>query len=187
LGTVARGSAYRPASVTGHKRCADDFYARIQNQEREKNFAMVQRINQREDGAVNPGDAFNPVQGSIPLEKVEKPEDKPTPGTVIGDMSQGAHFLGDLPEDATPTDAVRFAQGEPLSAQEKPPVPLGTAPVSAFYSAPLTDTLPTVDAHEGQVVLTLQHLQSQVTPEDAEDFIEVLKVYASRARRQRGN
>lgn len=205
VGTITVGTAFRPASTTGHKGCADAWYGRKQQQERERNFAMVQRVNQSgPGGAVDFSQGQDAVEGSIPLQKPEPA--RQAPGTVIGDMSQGAHFIGDLPEDASPADAVKYAQGEPLKVTEpkdfsqyKPPgvpflpepgprladpVPQGFAPASAIYNAPLSNTLPQVDANDGKVVFTLLHLQSQLSIEDAEDLHQILNIQIGRARRQ---
>lgn len=118
VGTITRGSAYSPLSTTGHKRCADAYHVRVQRQERERNMAMVQRINQDgPSGAVNPTTAYDAVQGSLPLEKVETEAPRPpTPLSpqIVGDMSNGAHFIGDVPEDASPAEAVQYVQAEPL-------------------------------------------------------------------------
>jgi hypothetical protein len=202
VGTIAKGTAFSPLPLVGHRRCADQYYARIQQQEREKNLAMVQRINQSgPGGAIDPTTAFNPVQGSIPLDKQVKAEPKTqAPGTVIGDLSEGAHFIGDVPEDASPDEAVKYAKGEPIKAvgtwevtdglrnelRSMQNIPMGTAPAQAFYNAPVSDTLPQLDANDGKVIVTLMHLQSQLSLEDAEDLHQILGIQIGRARRQRG-
>jgi hypothetical protein len=134
-GTVSMGTAHSPQSVSGHKRCADAYYARKMSQERERNLSMVQRINQDgPGGAVDPSKAFNPVEGSVPLEKPEPTPmhqadpSAPLPGTPIqGDMSQGAHFIGDVPEDASPGEAVQYA------AKEQPEHLVGVEDVARVY------------------------------------------------------
>jgi hypothetical protein len=208
VGTITQGTVYNPQSTTGHKACADAFHQRVQQRERERNMAMVQRINQSgPGGAVNPNDAYDAVQGSIPLAKAEEPK---APGTIVGDMSNGAHFLGDLPEDASPAEAVQYAQGEkslpktpdfsqygppgvPLLPQEGPKLnPNPPAQVSTAYQGYakgiLGDPLPRVDAQFGRVVLGELHIRPDGTlhldPEDAEDLIDLLRVNAKRAKRQ---
>lgn len=170
---------------------------------------MVQRINQRPDGAVNPSDAFDPVQGSVSLDKDDKKG--PTRPQIVGDMSQGAHFIGDVPEDAAPEDAVRYAKGEPIKVVKEEPQqgvsqglhlaedtgtpyqlqphsrPILTAQQS-YAKGILGDPLPKVDAQAARVVLAELHVRPDGTlhldPEDAEDLIALLGVNVNRARRQ---
>lgn len=210
VGTIAKGSAFNPLPMVGHKRCADAYYQRVQAAEREKNLAMVQRINQAgAGGPVDNSTAFDPVQGSIPLEKPEAPATPVAPGQIIGDMSQGAQFLGDLPEDASPADAVRYAQGEPIQTPEKPapslpnyvgPQSASPQPQAQMVTDPnlpqlppgvemptreeMATMLPTLDAWKGKVVIAMPGPMTKVDPSDAEDFIELLKVQIARAKRQ---
>lgn len=208
-GTITQGNAFNPQSQSGHKHCADAWWERKRAVERERNTAMVQRINQRPDGAVNPSDAFDPVQGSVSLDKDDTKE--PTRPQIVGDMSQGAHFIGDLPEDAAPEDAVKYAKGEPIKvvkedapglqkaadfvsglAGEEPYQRRSSQPIltaqQSYARGILGDPLPKVDAQAARVVLAELHVRPDGTlhldPEDAEDLIALLGVNVNRARRQ---
>lgn len=217
-GTITAGTAFSPHSMAGHKRCADDWYARKQQKERERNMAVVQRINQDgPSGAVNPSTAVDAVSGSIPLERPVSP--LPSEGTlhnrnvpIVGDMSNGAHFLGDVPEDASPAEAVQYAQGEPIKVLKEAGLQQpgrdiyqeGNHPQQSFLEHPrqhpvltaqqsyakgiLGDPLPKVDAQAARVVLTELHVRPDgslhLDPEDAEDLIALLGVNVNRARRQ---
>lgn len=192
VGTIAKGSAFNPLPMVGHKRCADAYYQRVQAAEREKNLAMVQRINQAgAGGPVDNSTAFDPVQGSIPLEKSAVPVTSTTPGQIIGDMSKGAHFIGDVPEGVSPSEAVQYAQGTPLGT------PVGQAQMITDPNLPqlppgvemptreeMASMLPTLDAWKGKVVIAMPGPMTKVDPTDAEDFIELLKVQIARAKRQ---
>lgn len=174
---------------------------------------MVKRINQSEaGGAVNPHDAFDPVQGSVPL---EKPQATPTPSSarpnIIGDLSSGAHFIGDVPEDATPDQAVQYAQGDPVKEKslgdtgaqmqrryeehyrrqpgfvEHTQSQVQTA-AQSYAKSILGDPLPRVDVTAGRVMFSEFHIRPDGTlhldPEDAEDLIDLLQVNVKRAKRQ---
>lgn len=198
-GTITAGTAFSPHSMAGHKRCADAWYARKQQQERERNMAVVQRINQDgPSGAVNPNTAVDAVSGSIPLERADAPGlqkaadfvnrlvGPPPSSTIVGDMSNGAHFIGDVPEDASPAEAVQYVQAEPLKVvsersediyregnhpqweDQGPPQqgfvehprqhPVMTAQQS-YAKGILGDPLPKVDAQGARVVLTELHVR----------------------------
>lgn len=222
-GTITAGTAFSPHSMAGHKRCADAWYARKQQQERERNMAVVQRINQDgPSGAVNPNTAVDAVSGSIPLERADAPGlqkaadfvnrlvGPPASSTIVGDMSNGAHFIGDVPEDASPAEAVQYVQAEPLKVvsersenvyrEGNHPQPgpwredlqVQQRPVmtaqQSYAKGILGDPLPKVDAQAARVVLTELHVRPDgslhLDPEDAEDLVALLGVNVSRARRQ---
>lgn len=125
VGTITMGNVFNPQSAIGHRHCADAWWERKRSAEREQNFAMVKRVNQSQaGGAVNFNEAYDAVQGSVPLEKKDTVPLSPTErtGTTIkGDLSQGAHFIGDLPEDATPDQAVQYATGGGTTQEQQAP------------------------------------------------------------------
>jgi hypothetical protein len=230
IGTITTGLGVQAQSYVGHKACADGFYVRKAAQEKEKNLAMVKKMNQGPDGSVDPRNATDLVIGSIPLAKDEKSTNAiPIASTVIGDMgAEGAPFLGNLPEGATPAQAVAYAKGGEIAHSpgiDQPTVKASAAMVTDFGSqvlnshlshptpqrakpelqtgAPqptaaqfpgvnmpspeqLVNMLPTVDAFDGLVIIAQPGPVSQVTPEDVEDFIDLLRVQIKRARRQVG-
>jgi hypothetical protein len=104
IGTVMIGSQ----ALVGHKKCADNFYARKAAAERKVRNSMVKKLNQ--DGPQGPVDFAHPtdlVQGATTVTTEPKGYDDPRDAA----KAAGAHFLGDLPMDATPDDAYRIATG----------------------------------------------------------------------------
>lgn len=121
--------------VTGHKKCADMFYMRKQASERQEREAMVKKYNQQGPGGAM--DTANPqdlVMGSIPLDKPEVPANFTPP--------PGVNFIGDLPMDASPDDAVNRARGvvadqpNPLIEQMRAEGqhPADVAPAPGYYT-----------------------------------------------------
>jgi hypothetical protein len=112
----AIGTVISPGGpLIGHKKCADDFHARKAAAEREKRSSVVQKMTQNGPGGpVDPRTATDMLaSGSVPLEKVPgRPLEKPeNPISAPGNIEGAVAFIGDLPEEASPDEAVAFVGG----------------------------------------------------------------------------
>lgn len=108
-GSVYMGKRY----LQGHKRCADSFHARKAATERDERMAgVVQRMNQ--DG---PGGPVDFQGGEDALLEASVP---------VQEQPAAAARLADLPLDASPADAVAFAQGQSIGTPKEKPVEYNT-------------------------------------------------------------
>jgi hypothetical protein len=194
IGTVTGGFNDK-MPLTGHKKCADAYHYRVQQSERAKREAQVKLMNQSGPGGpVDPTTATDAlVGGSIPL---EKPEPELHIQTITAGLPPGSNYLGDLPEDATPDEAVAYAE-QPYSPafdreaeaeknrERMSSFPRQVATAKTGYLAGLVaDSIPTVDAKDGRVVLTSGSQVLRLDPDDSDDLRELIAINANRARRQ---